>query len=138
MRSDRVTKPRRVVAAAALAVFLVPALAVGAEEGKYKGKVVGDSGKVSFSVAASKRKLLKFTIDGVGATCPGGFQLVTVYVPSARITSAGRFAAKYKPVAGVDQTVKLSGRFATKTKATGTVEAGPLCVYKEKWTAVKR
>ncbi len=123
--------------ATALAIPVV-ALAAAPSVGKFRGKVVGDSGKVSFSVAASKRKLLKFTIDGVGATCPGGFQLVTVYVPSARITSAGRFAAKYKPVAGVDQTVKLSGRFATKTKATGTVEAGPLCVYKEKWTAVKR
>ncbi|MDP8911616.1 MAG: hypothetical protein M3M94_06085 [Actinomycetota bacterium] len=123
----------------ALALAL-PAMAVAAvpSAGKYRGKVVADSGKVSFSVSRDKRKLLKFTIDGVGATCPAGFQLVTVYVPSARISRTGRFSAKYKPLKGVDQTVELSGRFVTKTRATGTVKAGPLCVYKERWTARRR
>ena len=122
------------VIAAALALPVV-ATAAAPTAGKYRGKVVGDSGKVSFSVSSNKRKLLKFKIDGVGATCPAGFQLITVYVPSARITAAGRFSAKYKPIKGVDQTIELSGRFVTKTRATGTVKAGPLCVYKEKWTA---
>ena len=79
--------------------------------GKYRGKVVRDSGKVSFSVSRTGRTLLKFTIDGVGATCSGGFQLVTVDVPKARITAAGRFSAKSKPVKGADQTVALNGRF---------------------------
>ena len=131
---------RKLALLLAATVLAVPVVAAAAtpSAGKYRGKVVGDSGKVSFSVAASKRKLLKFTINGVGATCPGGFVLITVYVPSARITAAGRFSAKYKPVAGTDQTVELAGRFVTKTRATGTVKAGPLCVYKEKWTATKR
>ena len=122
------------VIAAALALPVV-ATAAAPSAGKYRGKVVGDSGKVSFSVSSNKRKLLKFKIDGVGGTCPAGFQLITVYVPSARITAAGRFSAKYKPIKGVEQTVELSGRFVTKTRATGTLKAGPLCVYKEKWAA---
>ena len=126
-----------VLAASALAL---PAMAGAAapSAGKYRGKVVRDSGKVSFSVSRTGRTLLKFTIDGVGATCSGGFQLVTVDVPKARITAAGRFSAKYKPVKGADQTVALSGRFATRTRATGIVKGGPLCVYREKWTARKR
>ena len=125
------------ITATALALPAVAA-AAAPSPGKYRGKVVADSGKVSFSVSSNKRKLLKFKIDGVGATCPAGFQLVTVYVPSARITASGRFSAKYKPIAGVEQTVELNGRFVTKTRATGTVKAGPLCVYKEKWTARRR
>ena len=59
---------------------------------------------------------------------PEAFRLVTVYVPTARIRSTGRFAAKYKPIKGVQHTVGVSGRFATKTRAAGTVKAGPLCV----------
>ncbi len=131
---------RKLVALLAAFVLVLPVVATAAapSAGKYRGKVVDDSGKVSFSVAANKRKLLKFKIDGVGATCPSGFMLITVSVPSARVTAAGRFSAKYKPVANIDQTIRLAGRFVTKTRAVGTVRGGPLCVYREKWTARKR
>ncbi len=131
---------RRKLALLGVVVLALPVVASAAapSPGTYRGKVVQDSGKVSFSVSANGRKLLKFKINGVGATCPGGFQLITVYVPSARITATGRFSAKYKPVAGTDQTVQLAGRFVTRTRATGTVKAGDLCVYREKWNATKR
>ena len=115
-----------------LIALVVPAIALAAPAGRYKGKVVGDSGKVTFKVVGNKLK--KFTIDGVGATCPGGFQLVTVYVPEAKIKSDGTFYKRYKPVKDVDQKVTLKGRF-NGSKAKGTVKGGPLCVYKESWTA---
>ena len=115
-----------------LIALALPALAFAAPAGKYRGKVVGDSGKVTFRVVGNKLK--KFTIDGVGATCPGGFTLVTVYVPEAKIKADGTFYRRYKPVADADQKITLKGRF-NGSRAKGTVKGGPLCVYKESWTA---
>ena len=122
---------RRAAAVATIAA-VIPAIAFAAPAGKYKGKVVGDSGKVTFRVVGNKVK--KFTIDGVGATCPNGFTLVTVYVPEAKIRRDGSFYKRYQPVEDVDQKITLKGQFHG-SKASGTVKAGPLCVYKEKWTA---
>jgi hypothetical protein len=125
---------RKLTGALVLAL-VIPALALAAPAGRYKGRVTGDSGKVTFKVVGNKLK--KFTIDGVGATCPSGFMLVTVYVPEAKIKRDGTFFRRYRPVQDVDQTITLKGRFSGG-KASGTVKAGPLCVYKEKWTARKR
>jgi len=118
-------------AVAVLAILILPAFAAGAEEGKYKGKVVGDSGKVSFKVAGSKVK--KFEIDGVYADCYGGGMLVTVFVPSAKIKGS-RFETTYVPDPEADFHVILKGRFKG-SKATGTVEGEGVCGYEEEWTA---
>ena len=124
---------RRLTATAALALA-VPALALAAPEGKYRGKVVGDSGKVSFRVDGNKVK--RFTIDGVYANCYGGNMLMSVYVPSARIRN-NRFSKTYRPEPDSEFHVVLKGRF-DGSKASGTVKGEGLCGYEEKWTARKR
>lgn len=118
----------------AVIALAVPAIALAAPAGKYKGKVVGDpSGDVTFKVVGSYLK--KFKIDSVTATCYP-LTAVTVYVPSAKI-KGNSFSRNYKPVADSEQRIKLKGRF-NGSKASGTVEGGPNCQYKEKWTARKR
>jgi hypothetical protein len=124
----------RRVAALVLIALAVPALALAAPEGKYRGKVVGDSGKVSFTVGGGKVK--KFTIDGVYANCYGGGMLMTVYVPAARIRN-NRFSRTYRPEPDSEFQVTLKGRFSG-SKAAGTVKGEGLCGYEEKWTARKR
>jgi hypothetical protein len=113
--------------------ILLPALALAAPEGKYKGKVVNDSGKVSFKVDGNNVK--KFEIDGVYADCYGGGMLMSVYVPKAAIKN-NRFSKTYVPEPGYDFHVILKGRF-DGSKASGTVEGEGLCGYEEKWTAKK-
>lgn len=131
MLSGEVTHARRGVAAAVFAALLVPAFAVGAEEGKYKGKVVDDSGKVSFKVDGTNVK--KFEIDGVYADCYGGGQLITVFVPKAKIKN-NRFSKRYVPDPESDFHVILEGRFKGE-KASGTVTGEGVCGYEEEWTA---
>lgn len=126
------TGTSRLVALAVVAM-LFPALAIAAPEGKYKGGVVGDSGKVSFKVEGSKVK--RFEIDGVYADCYGGGQLVTVFVPSAKIKN-NSFRTTYIPDEESDFMVTLEGRF-NGSKASGTVLGEGVCGYEEKWTAKK-
>lgn len=126
---------RRLTLTVMLGLLLVPALALAAPAGKYKGKVVGDpAGDVSFVVSGNKLK--KFTIDSVTATCYP-LTAVTVYVPSVTISRSGAFSTTYKPLADSEHRIKLKGKFKG-SKASGTVSAGPNCVYSEKWTASKR
>ena len=119
--------------AAACTALIVPAFASGADEGKYKGGVVGDSGKVSFKVVGSKVK--KFEIDGVYADCFGGQMLISVFVPTAKIKN-NRFEATYVPDSTADFQVTLKGKFKG-SKASGTVEGEGDCGYAEEWTAKK-
>ena len=113
--------------------LVVPALAFAAAEGKYKGQVVDDSGKVKFKVDGSKVK--KFEIDGVYADCYGGGQLISVFVPSAKI-KGNSFHAEYIPDAESDFMVTLDGKF-NRSKASGTVLGEGVCGYEEEWTAKK-
>ena len=123
----------RRVAPVILIALLLPALAIGATEGKYKGSVVDDSGKVTFKVDGSKVK--KFSIDGVYADCYGGGMLISVYVPSAKIKD-NRFSATYVPDPESEFQVTLEGRF-NGSKVSGTVLGEGVCGYEEKWTAKK-
>ena len=126
--------PMRRLILIALVALAVPALALAAKEGKYKGKVVGDpSGDVTFKVVGNKVK--KFKIDSVTATCYP-LTAVTVYVPSAKIKD-NKFSRNYKPLPDDDHVIKLRGKFDGQ-KATGTVKGGPNCVYEEKWKASRR
>ena len=124
---------RRVAAFTAIALA-IPALALAAPEGRYRGKVVDDSGKVSFRVDGNKVK--RFTIDGVYANCYGGNMLMSVYVPSARIRN-NRFSKAYRPDPDSEFRVILRGRFKG-SRASGTVKGEGVCGYEEKWTARKR
>ena len=117
----------------AIAALLLPAVALAAPEGTYKGTVVGDSGKVKFKVDGSKVK--KFEIDGVYADCYGGGQLMTVFVPSAKIKS-NSFKTTYIPDQESDFMVTLEGEFKG-SKASGTVLGEGVCGYEEEWTAKK-
>lgn len=125
--------PMRRLAGIFLIVVLLPTLAFAASEGKYTGKVVGDSGKVTFKVEGSKVR--KFTIDGVYANCYGGNMLMTVFVPSAKIEN-NRFSKRYVPDPESDFQVTVKGRF-DGSKATGTVLGEGVCGYEESWTAKK-
>ena len=125
---------RRLTATAVVALA-VPAIALAAPEGKYKGKVVGDkSGDVTFKVVG--KKLKKFKIDSVTASCYP-LTAVTVFVPSAKIKKDGTFSKTYRPVPDSEHRIKLKGRF-DGSKVKGSVKGGPNCVYSEKWTARKR
>ena len=130
---DYLGRMRRPIAAALIALA-IPAIALAAPEGRYRGKVVGDSGKVSFRVDGNRVK--KFTIDGVYANCYGGGMLMSVYVPSARIRN-NRFSKTYRPDPDAEFHVILKGRFSG-SRASGTVKGEGLCGYEEKWTARKR
>lgn len=124
---------RRLAPIALVAFAATAALALAAPEGRYKGHVVGDkSGDVTFKVVGNKVK--KFKIDSVTATCYP-LTAVTVYVPEAKI-KGNKFSRNYKPLADSEHVIKLRGKF-DGSKASGTVEGGPNCVYKEKWTAKK-
>ena len=117
-----------------LIVLAVPAVALAVPQGRYKGKVVGDpSGDVTFKVVGSKLK--NFKIDSVTATCYP-LTAVTVFVPSVRI-KGNSFATTYRPEPSSEHRIKLRGRF-DGSRVRGTVEGGPNCVYREKWTARKR
>lgn len=125
---------RRLSLTFALTAAFLPALALAAPEGKYSGKVKGDSTpkNVTFKVVGNKVK--KFEIDSVTATCYP-LTAVTVFVPEAKIKN-NKFSRNYKPLPDDDHVVKLRGSF-DGGKASGTVEGGPNCVYKAKWTARK-
>lgn len=117
----------------ALVALVVPALALAAPAGKYSGKVVGDSGKVTFKVQGSKVK--NFRINGVYANCFGGNMLISVHVPSAQIRN-NSFSKRHVPDPSSDFHVILKGRFKG-SKASGTVKGEGVCGYEEKWTAKK-
>ena len=121
-------------ALAALIAVLLPALALAAPAGTYKGRVVGASGKVSFKVSGTRVK--NFKIDGVYANCYGGRMLMSVYVPSARIRN-NRFRRTYRPEPDAEFHMILRGRF-TGGRASGTITGEGLCRYEKKWTARKR
>jgi hypothetical protein len=117
-----------------LIALAIPALALAAKEGKYKGHVVGDKdGDVTFKVEGKYVK--KFKIDSVTATCYP-LTAVTVFVPKARIRD-NKFSRNYKPLADDEHVIKLRGKFDGK-KASGTVKGGPNCVYQEEWKATLR
>ena len=117
-----------------LIALAIPALALAAQEGKYKGHVVGDKeGDVTFKVEGKYVK--KFKIDSVTATCYP-LTAVTVFVPKARIKD-NKFSRNYKPLPDDEHVIKLRGKFDGK-KATGTVKGGPNCVYQEEWKATLR
>jgi opacity protein-like surface antigen len=114
-----------------VAVAVATAVAATPRAGHWRGKVTkgqavrGKGGEPTFTVSGSK--LRKFTIGGVGAYCFTGYQVVSVYVPSARIHH-GRFSTTYHPVK--DANVKLTGRFVSASKAIGTVTgSGYACDY---------
>jgi hypothetical protein len=114
-----------------LIALAVPALALAAQEGKYRGHVVGDpDGDVTFKVVG--RKVKNFKIDSVTATCYP-LTAVTVFVPKARIRD-NKFRRNYKPLEDDEHVIKLRGKFDGK-KASGTVKGGPNCVYQEEWKA---
>jgi hypothetical protein len=114
-----------------LLALAIPALALAAQEGKYKGKVVGDpEGDVTFKVEGNKVK--KFKIDSVTATCYP-LTAVTVFVPSAKIKD-NKFRRNYRPDPDSEHVIKLRGKFDGQ-KANGTVKGGPNCVYQEEWRA---
>ena len=117
----------------AIAALLIPAVALAAPEGNYKGTVTGDSGKVKFKVDGSKVK--KFEIDGVYADCYGGGQLITVFVPQAKIKN-NSFKTTYIPDPESDFMVTLEGKF-NGSKASGTVLGEGVCGYEDEWTAKK-
>jgi hypothetical protein len=114
-----------------LIALAIPALAFAAQEGKYKGKVVGDpEGDVTFKVEGNKVK--RFKIDSVTATCYP-LTAVTVFVPKARIRD-NKFRRNYRPDPDGEHVIKLRGKFDGQ-KASGTVKGGPNCVYEEEWKA---
>jgi opacity protein-like surface antigen len=123
----------RVVATVAVvaALLATAALAATPKAGRWVGKVVkgqamkGKAGEPTFTVSGGK--LRKFTIRGIGAYCFSGYSVVSVYVPAATI-HAGRFSTTYHPVK--DANVKLTGRFTSASRATGTVTgSGYACDY---------
>ena len=119
----------------ALIATILPAIALAAPAGKYKGKVVGDpSGDVTFKVVGNKMK--NFKIDSVTATCYP-LTAVTVFVPSVKIKADNTFSKTYRPEPSSEHRIKLRGRFEGE-RASGRVSGGPNCVYKEKWKARKR
>ena len=125
---------RRLALLVLLSTLAAASLALAAPAGPYKGKVVGDdSGDVTFKVVGNKVK--KFKIDSVTATCYP-LTAVTVYVPEAKIRN-GAFSRTYRPEPTNEHRIKLKGRF-DGAKARGSVEGGPNCVYKAKWTARMR
>jgi hypothetical protein len=124
---------RRKVLTLTAAALLLPATALGAPEGNYKGTVTGDSGKVKFKVDGSKVK--KFEIDGVYADCFGGQMLMSVYVPSAKI-KGNSFKTTYIPDPESEFQVTLEGKF-NGSKASGSVFGEGVCGYEESWTAKK-
>ena len=124
----------RRVTVIALIALVIPALALAAQEGKYKGKVVGDpDGDVTFKVVGSKVK--NFKIDSVTATCYP-LTAVTVFVPSARIRD-NKFSRNYRPDPDSEHVIRLRGKFEGN-RATGTVKGGPSCVYQEEWRAKRQ
>jgi hypothetical protein len=126
----KLARPQALIAVA----LAVPAVALAAPQGRYKGKVVGDSsGDVTFKVVGNKVK--NFKIDSVTATCYP-LTAVTVFVPQARIKGS-TFSRTYRPEPSSEHRIKLRGSF-DGARARGIVEGGPNCVYKEKWTARKR
>jgi hypothetical protein len=136
------TRIRRsvLVVLAVLAALPALALAVTPKSGAWVGKVVkgqalkGKNGEPTFSVRSGH--IRRFSIGGIGAYCAGGYSVVSVYVPSARIRN-GRFSVAYHP--GQDATVKLSGRFTNATHVRGTVTgSGNVCLYDIGFTAHRR
>jgi opacity protein-like surface antigen len=123
----------RAAAATICTALLLAAVALAAtpRAGHWIGKVTkgqalhGKAGEPTFTVSGGA--LHRFTIGGVGAYCFAGYQVVSVYVKSAAI-HGGRFSTTVHPVKGAN--VKLTGRFTSPTKVTGTVSgSGYACDY---------
>ena len=115
------------VAVLALALSLSSvALAAAPKSGKWKGKLYGShSGKLSFKVNGAKTKLTKFYIPTVVVVCGLDIRTITVGVPSAKISSSGKFKRVYKfnDTAGSEIKYTLKGKFKSSGKASGTVNA---------------
>jgi len=117
-----------------LAALAVPALALAAPAGKYKGQATAQDGKfrygkVTFTVKGSSIRNL--TIRGVTTSGCGGFK--DVVVPSLKIRGSS-FSGTYKPVKGVDDKITVKGSFKG-SKASGTFKEGPACVNRGRFTA---
>lgn len=120
------------LAALVLTVSLLSVSLAAAASSTYKGIVGTDkSQKLSFKVKGGKVKSWKATIYG---TCPLGGQLLTVVVPSAKITD-GKFKTKYQPVKSSETFITLAGK-VKGSKASGTVKQTGSCGFdKVKWSA---
>jgi hypothetical protein len=108
-----------------VAALAVPASAATPKSGGWKGRLKDPhSGRLSFKVSKSKRKLTKFKIPAVVVVCGLDIRTVTVGVPSARVSSRGRFRRTYKlrdPDPSLEATYRLKGRFTSRRRASGQV-----------------
>ena len=108
----------------ALSLSAATAIAATPKSGKWKGKLYGShSGKLSFKVNKGKTKLTKFYIPTVVVVCGLDIRTITVGVPSAKISSAGKFKRTYKfdDTSGREIKYTLKGKFKSAGKASGTV-----------------
>ena len=117
-----------------LLALAVPALAMAAPAGSYKGQATAMDGKfkygkVTFKVKGSTIRDLR--IEGVTTSGCGGFK--DVIVPKLTITG-NRFSGTYKPVPGVDDKITVKGSFSG-SRATATFKEGPTCVNRGRFTA---
>ena len=122
---------RLAVLTCALCLVAPTALAAPAG-GTWTGKLDKYTSKLHFKVQSGK--LVKFTIPEAPAYCLDGFQAITVYVPSAKI-SGGKFARTY-PVTyqGETEKINLSGHIGRST-AKGTVKLTGPCDGTFTWSA---
>jgi hypothetical protein len=119
----------RKLAAVLLVIVLslsTAAIAATPKSGKWKGNLYGShSGKLSFKVNKGKTKLTKFYIPTVVVVCGLDIRTITIGVPSAKISKSGKFKRTYKfnDTAGREIKYTLKGKFKSKGKASGTVNA---------------
>jgi hypothetical protein len=124
----RVTRIRFILAAAAVGLMISTAMAVGAQpkKGSYSyTSINGASGyptyQVYFSVVggAENRKLKNFTAQA-GYLCGDPVSMGTI-----RVKNNGSFngAGNAEDLGGNLYSARVSGKFKTKTKATGTLSA---------------
>lgn len=117
---------RRLAAVLIVLALSVPAASLAAtpKSGKWKGELTGShSGKMSFKVNKGKTKLTKFLIRQVFVVCGLDIRAVTIGVPSAKISKAGKFRRTYKfnDTDGREIKYTLKGKFKSAGKASGTV-----------------
>jgi len=120
--------------AVVLAALMAPGLASAAPSGPYKGQATAMDGsfkygKVTFSVIGKTIRNLR--IRGVTTSGCGGFK--DVIVPKLTIKGS-RFSGTYKPVAGIDDKITVSGSFSGSS-VKATFKEGPLCVNRGRFTA---
>lgn len=122
-----------VLALLIVALVAVP-VALAAPAGSYKGQATGVDGtfkygKVTFTVKGSTIRNLR--VRGVTTSGCGGFK--DVIVPKLTI-KGNRFSGTYKPVAGIDDKITVSGSFSGSS-VKATFKEGPLCVNRGRFTA---